>query len=335
MTPSEWFLRPGVWPVLLAAPVLWLAIRALETARARRLLATIGPRLRSLVSGRAQGSRRLGAYAAAAALFLAGVACLEPVWGEGLRTVEQRGVDVVVCLDVSRSMLARDERPSRLLAARREIRALARHVRADRLALVAFAGEARLLVPLTRDMDSFVTLLEQADPLSVTAGGTDLGAAIDAASHALQGGTGEHEVVIVVTDGEDLSGDGARAAQRCRDRGVVVHCVAFGSAAGAKIPVTQDGRESFLRDADGRDVVSAMDPVSLRRVADAGGGTYTESMSVAGALVVVHEERIAPLARKAFESEQRRERVARFQWPLAGAVLLWIVELCRWHRSRG
>ena len=203
---------------------------------------------------------------------LAVVAALQPLWGEGTASSSARGADVVVCLDVSRSMLARDVPPSRLAAAKREIRALARTRAGDRLALVLFAGEARLAAPLTSDVESFCEIVDLADPLSVGRGGTDLGAALEAALAALEGAAGDHAAVILVTDGEDLGGRGLRAAEACKARNVAVHCVGFGSAGGAKIPVAGDGGTTFLRDRGGAEVVSALDPDGLRRIAEATGG---------------------------------------------------------------
>ena len=129
-----------------------------------------------------------------------------------------RGVDILVCLDVSRSMLAQDLQPSRLARAQEEIRALAARTESDRVGLVLFAGDARLAVPLTRDKDSFASLASRASPLSVERGGSDVGAALDTALGAL---TGAHEVILLLTDGEDLEARGLQAARRCRDRGII------------------------------------------------------------------------------------------------------------------
>ncbi|MBI3845165.1 MAG: VWA domain-containing protein [Planctomycetes bacterium] len=334
MSLRELFVWPGALPILALAPLAWVALLVLDRARSRGVARVLGERGRSLAPEPTGGRRHLRSSIVAAGLLLALVAVLQPVWGEGSRRVEQRGVDVVVCLDVSRSMLARDVTPSRLERARSEILALADRARGDRLGLVAFAGEARRIVPLTQDMDSFAERVSLVDPLSVGRGGTDLGAALEAALGALQGSSGEHEVIVVITDGEDLAERGLRVAEQCKQKKITVHCVGVGSAVGSKIPVEGERGEVFLRDRSGNEVVSAMDSTSLRRIAEATGGEFVDGSGSPGSLVDLYEAHIAPMAQKTFEAEERRERKNRFQWPLLAAFLLWIVELSLNDRTR-
>lgn len=324
MTAGAVFLRPEALLLVLAAPVFVLVARRLEARRRRRTQEVLGPRAARLgAPGASTSFPLLGGVA----ILLVAAALAQPVWGEGDRRIAPRGADVVVCLDVSRSMLAQDEAPTRLARAQREIRSLAERAHGDRMAFVVFAGEARLLVPLTRDLASFSALAAQADPTAVRRGGTDLGAALTAALRALPEGSGAPGTVLLLTDGEDLAGTGLRAAQDLRERGVVVHCVALGSTAGAKIAV--EGGGAFLRAPGGGDVVSAMDPAGLRRLAATTGGEFVETASETSALVGIHERRIVPLARRLQESDERRERVQRFQGPLLGAFLLWVLALAR------
>jgi Ca-activated chloride channel family protein len=324
----ELFLRPELAPLLLLAPVAWLVMLRMDRAHARHRRALFG--VRATVLAPAPRARRPGLRRAlaATALLAALVALLQPAWGERPQASAQRGVDLLVCLDVSRSMRAQDLEPDRLEAAKRELTLLAERARGDRLGLVLFAGEARLAVPLTQDLGSFVQLLAQADPLSVERGGTDLGAALDAALRAFEGASGEHEAVLLVTDGEDHAGRGLMAAEALRARGIAVHCAGVGTSRGARVPV----EGGFLVGPDGQDVVTALDPASLGRIAAATGGSYTPLRP--RALVDLYEQRVLPMARKAFDAEQRRERENRFQWPLAAAFLLWILELCWVGRAR-
>jgi Ca-activated chloride channel family protein len=266
-------------------------------------------------------------------VLLALAALLEPAWGES-GALEARGSDVVVCLDVSRSMLATDEEPTRLERAREEIRALAAAARGDRLALVAFAGEARLVVPLTRDGEALAALADAADPLSVARGGSDLGAALDAALAALDAGSGDAAAIVLLTDGEDHGGGGLSAAERCRARGVPVHAVGLGSARGSKIPVPGPRGPEFLRDPAGAEVVSGLDADSLRRIADASGGSFLEAGAGAPVLPELHARRLVPDARRAFSVSARSARTPRFQWFLLGALVLWILGPCRIEPAR-
>lgn len=330
------FAWPGGWPLLVLAPAVWLALRWVDRRRALGLDARLGARAPQLAVELDPRRRALRRVLFTLALLLSLLAVMQPHWGEDRRRVDQRGVDLLVCLDVSRSMLARDLPPNRLAHAKAEIAALANRTRGDRLGLVAFAGGARLLVPLTRDTGSFLHLLDLADPFVVTRGGTDLGAALEASLGALSGATGEHEVVLLITDGEDLEDRGLRAAAACAERGVTVHCVGIGSTRGSKIAVAVPGEagERFLRDASGEEVVTVMDPAALRAIAETTGGRYVEAATTLRPLIELYEAEIVPMAAKSFGSGGRDGRANRFQLPLAAAFVLLVIELAMTDRRR-
>lgn len=334
MSLRDFLLRPELAPLLLAAPLAWIALRAADRRADARTASQVGPRVGELAdaSPRRRAARR---GACASILLLAAVAALEPAWGDAESQHSVRGVDVVVCLDVSRSMLARDVAPSRLDAAKRGIARIGDLAAGDRLALVVFAGDAHAAVPLTQDKVSYAQILARADTLSASVGGTNLAAAIDAALELLDGGTGEHETIVVVTDGEDLAGEGLRAAARCRARGVTVHCVGVGSPLGGRIPVEGRDGETWLRGPDGAEVVTRMDAASLERLAAAAGGRWFDAGRDATAFERLHEEAIAPIARKALDDERRRTRTRRFQAPLLGVVLLGLLAIAVSDRRGG
>jgi len=326
-------LRPELLPALLVVPLALLALWRLDRARGRRLVRAIGPRVTALAGHAGAVRRRTRRLLLTVALLMALLAMLQPVWGKAARERDREGVDILVCLDVSRSMLARDVAPSRLERARREIGELAARAEGDRLGLVVFAGDARLAVPLTLDAESFAEMARLADPLSVDRGGTDLGAALATALDALLGQSGETETVLLLTDGEDHEEKGLRVAETARARNIAVHCVGFGSARGAKIPIETERGEVFLRDRGGADVISAMDPATLRRIAAATGGAFVDALAEPHALVDLYESRILPMARKSFAASEHPARESRYQWPLAAAFLIWIVNLCLVERK--
>jgi len=322
-------LHPAAWPLLLAAPFVFLVLLALGRARARAAESLVGTHVTLLASGRSERRRAVKRGLFGAALLCGLGALLGPTWGNAAAAEGRRGVDIVVCLDVSRSMLARDQAPTRLAAAQEAIADLARRAGGDRLALVLFAGDAVLSVPLTTDVQSFVQLVDAAGPLSVEAGGTDLGAALETAVSALDGASGEHEVIVVVTDGEDVAERGLRVAGRCAARGIAVHCVGYGSRLGSKIAVAgEGGAESFVRDSAGNAVVSVLDEAGLLRIADATGGVFRAALEHEAPLASVYEDQIVPMARKAFEDDEHEQRENRFQWPLAAAFALLLLEQC-------
>ncbi|MFN0204766.1 MAG: vWA domain-containing protein [Planctomycetota bacterium] len=333
MNINEIFYRAEWWPVFLSIPAYLLISYALHRRRSRALDEMIQPgRQAKICADLSAGRRKVRIAFAAGALTLGSVALLDPVWGEEKVSVQERGIDILICLDVSKSMLARDLPPSRLDRAKRDITALAEHARGDRLGCVAFAGDAKLSIPLTLDRDTFVGLLEPLDPKSIARGGTDLGRAVDAALAALESGSengklGNHEVILLLTDGEDLAAQGLAAAKRAADRGVTIHCVGFGDTRGSKITINEEGTESFLKTGEGAEVVSALDADALRKIATETGGEFIRADALSIPLVELYERRIVPKAKKTFDAALRRDKSHRFQWPLLGAVLLCLLDL--------
>ena len=325
---------PAGWPLLLLAPALWAVLGYADLRRSRRLSACVAAPRPGLVAELVPGRRRLRRLLAAAACACAVLALLQPAGQAGGVGRGHRGTDLVVCLDVSRSMLARDLQPSRLLAARAEIAALAARARGDRIGLVVFAGEARLLVPPTTDMDSLVRMLDLAEPLAVRRPGTDLGQAIDCALLALAGTAGEHAAILLLTDGEDHAGTGLRAAAACRERGIPVHCVGFGTPLGAKIPVPGAQGEAYLRAAGGDEIVSTLDPTALARIADATRGRAFAASTRPRPLAALYEQEILPRAQQALAAREQAGRVNLYQAPLLAAFLLWLLDSLLGERRR-
>lgn len=333
MTLLDHFAWPAAGVLLVLVALLWFVAWGLDASARRAVQRTLGSRAGSLGNELGRRRRRLRRVLLVAASACGVLALMQPLWGEAQK-VEQRGVDIAVCLDLSRSMQARDLAPSRLLCAQREIVALSERARGDRLGLVVFAGEAQVSVPLTQDVDSFAALVEQIHTMGSLRAGTDLGQALDVALGTLIGSDGGHETILLLTDGEDHGGKGLRAAQACREQGVTVHCVGFGSDRGSKIAVGEAGRETWLRDAAGNDVVSAVDTAALRSIADATGGELAVATAAGDTLVRLYDRRVRSMARKALAAAQLQARGNRFQWPLALALLLWLAEMAMSDRVR-
>jgi Ca-activated chloride channel family protein len=330
------------WPeavgLALLGPVLALLLshRVLGRNRARQVREEIGPRFGWLTAEVSAGRRLVRSWAFVLGSVCGGVALMQPHLGVDRRDATQRGVDVLVCLDVSRSMLARDVGPSRLERAKDEIRALAARVRGDRLALLAFAGEARLLVPWTHDRDSLAELVDLADPWTVARGGTDLGVALELAGKVAASDVDGATAVVVLTDGEDLAGRGRSAAASLGALGIPVHTVGIGSRRGSKITVEDGDRgETFLRDAAGEDVISTLDPTSLRAMAEAAGGTYLDVSMSPRPLVEVYEREVLGSASGRLLSIGPRDGAAnRYQFPLALGVAFLLLRLGLGGRRR-
>jgi Ca-activated chloride channel family protein len=321
-------LRPELaWLSLLAGVVLVIGL--LGRVRRRRELARLvaAPRLASFLPGYSRTRARARLVFATGALALLGLSVTGPVRGYTLHEVATRGIDLVVCVDTSQSMLAQDLRPSRLERARREVQGLLDRVHGDRIALVAFSGDAREIAPLTHDRTTLAGLLGELRPEDNRLGGTNLAAALEHGLTLFDDRTGANEAICLLTDGEDLEGQGAAKAAEAAARGIRVYVVGIGTVAGGKIPVpTQGGGQAFLRDGEGNEVVTRLEGSSLRALAESTGGDYLSVENSPTPLVDLYDARISKLEGRDLEGGMRRVPHDRFQWTLGLAFLLMLVE---------
>ncbi len=279
-------------------------------------------RLSAAVSGRSRTARNvLWLFA----LVLAAIAFARPQWGSDVQVLEKQGVQAVVALDVSKSMLAEDVRPSRLERAKLEVSSLLDQLDGDEVGLVLFSGAAFLQSPLTFDYTAARTYLEEAAPGLISRPGTAIDKAISTSLSAFDYTRPGQKVIILMTDGENLEGDPFEAVAEAAERsGVVIYTVGFGSAAGEPIPeFDQWGRQTGMkRDADGNLVLSRLDEPTLRQIARLGGGRYYRA-SAPGAMEGLAEE-LDSLQKETVEAEFETLNIERFQIFLALAVLLLI-----------
>jgi len=262
------------------------------------------------------------------ALLLLVVGILGPRWGIYLEKQKVRGVDIVVAVDVSRSMLARDLAPNRLERAKQVIRQqlIERAVfrQANRLALIAFAGSTSLKVPLTTDHLAFRRQLEGLDPASAPRGGTAISTAIRRASDLFAQSTEEAtKIILLFTDGEDHEGDAVAAAREAYDEsGIKVFTIGVGDLSrtvGAEVPSTDESGKPLLY--DGQIVFSKLDVAGLQEIAAAVGGRYAP-LEDFHALV----QAIAGMWKAELSVEERQRHRPRYQWFIAGALLLLMIE---------
>ncbi|MCK5944388.1 MAG: VWA domain-containing protein [Planctomycetes bacterium] len=320
------FGRGELWPWLLTLPLLW-ALLWLVLDRTRAAMARYGARPTGPVPSPVMRSLRLTAL-----LGLGFVCWLDPRWGDEVVAVERRGLDLIFCLDTSQSMLARDMAPTRLDRARRDIQAVLEHLEGgDRVGLVVFAGEARLWIPLTHDVASFAGLLAEVDTDITRTGGTDLAKALRRALEVADPDDVATTVVVLMTDGEDLAGAGQQAASELRDEGLTVYTVGYGSARGSKITIERDGEQRFLRDRDGNEVVSRMDPESLRALAAVTGGEFLRAEAMALPLVELHDKRLVPMQKRAYDAGEEAGKQARYQLVLLPLLVLLLLEIAFAH----
>lgn len=318
-------LRPSSsWWMLLAPLVFAVALWGART-RTRERERLIAGHLQDLVLRGYSHNRALArVLLSAVAILCISIALLGPVSGFTLREVQRRGLDLVLCIDTSRSMLVQDLKPDRLTRARREVVGLLDKLGGDRVALLAFSGDVRDVAPLTHDRTTLGIFVETLSPEDNVRGGTDIGAVLDRALSLFDGRTGAHEAVVLLTDGEDLEGHGLEVAKRAAERGIRIYVVGMGTEAGGKIP---DGARGFVRDEAGVEVVSKLGRTSLAAIADATGGAYLAADASPTPLEELFEKRISKLEGRQLYAGKERIPHDRYQWALAVAAVCMLVEM--------
>jgi len=321
--PEVRFAHPGLvhlaWAAAgLLALLVWLEGRG-QGALARVLSALMQTRL----VARVPRGRRIARLCLVGGVLGFGIGALMRPQTAGGNEAAARGrtaADVVVVLDVSRSMLAADAAPSRLLRAKADVMDLVGQLEGARLGLVAFAGRATLICPLTPDQAYFQLALRGVDTSSVTRGGTHIGAGIREALRAFDAGGGA-KLILLITDGEDHDSYPLDAAKQAQRDGVRIVSIGFGSEQGAEIPLPdpQTGAVAPLRDSGGNVVRSRLDGETLRQIALATGGAYVPARTGALDLESIVSEHIAPLT-VAEQVSERAAPVDQYQWLLAAAL---------------
>jgi Ca-activated chloride channel family protein len=264
---------------------------------------------------------RAGLVLTAGMLLVAAMA--GPRYGYQWQEIQRQGVDIVIALDCSRSMLAADIQPTRLDRAKREIYDLLTMLQGDRVGLVAFSGTAFLQCPLTIDYTALYLFLDVLNPDYLPLGGSDLAAAVTTAQHAFDPQSKTDKAIILITDGENTGQqDPIGAARMAQDSGIKLFCIGVGSKDKVPIPASEGG---FKKDAGGQIVLSRLDESLLTRMAATAGGAYVRS--VAGDMdldAIYHDQIRARMEAGTVESSRKRLWADRYQWPLAIAVILLI-----------
>ncbi|MBI4364790.1 MAG: VWA domain-containing protein [Candidatus Latescibacteria bacterium] len=314
--------------------LLWVALAvgllALRGERARRRTeASLGDRdsLRGLTREAGGRARALRIAVALTALALTTLGIMRPQAGFRLVTTTSRGVDLVLALDLSRSMDARDTRPDRLRAAKHEALALLDALEGSQVGLVFFAGDARVVAPLSTDREGLASLVETASTRDLDRPGTDLGAAISIAGRLLRRPGDRPRAIVLLSDGENLGGDPVGALESFRRSGARLYSIGVGTPEGSTIPIvdTTGTVRGQKRDAQGSVVISRLDEPALRNLARLGGGRYERADGTGRAALRL----VDPIRSEGtYESRGRTIRAydERFPWFAAAAGVLLLAE---------
>ena len=247
-----------------------------------------------------------------------------PRFGSRLEEVRREGVEIIIALDVSTSMLAEDISPNRLERSKMAVSRLASSLRNDRIGLIVFAGDAFVQVPVTGDYAAFRMILENVSTETVPVQGTAIGRAIDLAARSFTPETVAGRVLIIISDGEDHEDDPVRAAENARQQGIAIHTIGMGRPEGAPIPVG-GGQARFLTDQDGNTVITRLDEATLRSVALAGEGLFVRAGTSGTGLDLIMEE-VEKMEKAEFAQLQYTEFTERFQYMAAIALILLLLD---------
>ena len=263
------------------------------------------------------------------ALALLVVMLARPQFGTKISNEQRTGIETIIAMDISNSMLAEDITPSRLDRSKMMVENLVDHFTNDKIGLLVFAGDAFVQLPITSDYVSAKMFLSSIDPSMMATQGTDIARAIDMATHSFTQEEGIGKAIIVITDGEDHEGGALESAKAAKDAGMRVYVLGVGSTQGAPIPIPGTG--DYMKDNTGNTVMSALNEDMCRQVAQAGGGAYIHVENNSAAQDQLDNE-LNKLAKKETTSTVYSEFDEQFQAVAILALLLLILEICIYDR---
>ena len=272
--------------------------------------------------------RRIKILIVFSALVLIVFSFMRPQWGFKWQKVERRGLDIIIAVDTSKSMLAEDVKPNRLERTKLAISDFVRHLHGDRVGLIAFAGTAFEQCPLTVDYGGFLISLNSLSVNTIPVPGTSISSAIKEAVKGYKGGLNKYKVLIIITDGEDHNGDPVKAAKEAKAAGIKIFCIGIGTPQGDLIPITDaQGNKTYLKDRNGNVVKTRLNETVLEKIALITGGSYVRSGSSEFGLNLIYKDKISKMKKRRIKSKMAKQYEERFQIPLFAAFVLLLGEL--------
>ncbi len=334
------FHNPEAFWLMIAIPVLLVlgALLAIKKRKDRQYFAS-QELFDTLTRSLSINGRRIRAISYMLGLFFLVITCAGPRFGTKTEIIRRVGTDVVIVLDTSYSMLAEDIKPNRIKQARYEIRRLIDNLQGDRIALVAFAGKSFVQCPLTSDYSAAKTLLEYIDIGIIPEPGSDIGSAIKGALELLRRGSeasSESQVIILFTDGEDLSGNIEGSVKKAEDRDVRIFTVGIGTTRGELIPIRDENGqvETYKKDRKGNVVKTSLGEKTLLDIASGTQGTYLRTTD--GEVDIQAIIDLLGLMQKSDIHELKISRLKeRYQIPLGVSLFFLLIWLASGERRRG
>jgi Ca-activated chloride channel family protein len=318
------FGAPGWFWGFLLVPLLGFLFAHAERRAARRLREFVSERLLPNLSRTVDRRRRRFRHGLMLLGFcLAVTALAKPRLGYIYEDVKRKGLDLLLAVDTSRSMLSNDVAPTRLQRVKLATQDLLGELQGDRVGLIAFAGRAFLQAPLTIDYEAAVDAINDLDTTTIPEGGTNISAAIELAVGTYGKSAIGNRALIIFTDGEELSGDAMKSAKAAADAGVRIFTVGIGTPEGSLIPVTgEGGGTAFVKDTNGQVVKSKLDEKRLKEIAETAGGFYIHLEGGQRSMKQLFEEGLGKMQAGDIDERMSRRPIERYQWPLGAALLI-------------
>jgi Ca-activated chloride channel family protein len=317
-----------LWLLLVLPPVLvvffWWSWKQRQELMTQFIQTRLLP---GLISGLSPARQKLRLASLVLAVAFVIVALARPQWGYDVQEVKQRGVDIVVAVDTSKSMLAEDIAPNRLARAKLAALDLMQTAKSDRLGLVAFAGTAFLQCPLTIDDVAFRQSVEALNVNLIPQGGTSIAEAIQTALTAFKE-EDNHKVLVLMSDGEDLDSGAVEAAKKAAQAGLQIFTIGIGTREGELLRIKDEkGQSDYVRDEQGNVVKSHLDEDRLREIAGASEHGFYLPLRGAKTIDTLYEQGLANLPKSEHQEKRIHQPKERFRWPLTAAILLLLLEM--------
>lgn len=261
------------------------------------------------------------------AMIILTIAMANPQIGTKLVKAKQKGIDMMICLDVSNSMLAEDVKPNRLENAKLAIRKLVEQLQGDRIGIIVFAGKAYIQLPITSDYAAAEMFINNINTRLIPTQGTALAQAISMAKASLQSET-RSKAIILITDGEDHEGDVLTEAEKAAAEGIRIYTIGIGTPEGSPIPIVNEKGEitGYKKDAQGNTIITRLDEITLQKVASTGQGIYIRAQNTNQALRKIFEE-INKLEKTEFDTQLFSEYESWYPYFLWIAFVLLVLEM--------
>lgn len=327
------FHNPDYLYLLILVPVL-LLIMIINSRIRNKKLRTAGEHklIQELIPEFSVFRRNLKFFLQLLAFTLAVFILARPQFGSKLEEVKREGVEVIIALDVSNSMLAEDIQPNRLERAKQAISSLVDRLQDDKIGLIVFAGDAYTQIPVTTDYVSAKMFLSSINTGIVPKQGTSLASAINLGISSFSPGTNESKALVIITDGENHEDDPMPAASEAAEKGVMIHTIGIGSGSGVPIPVSSNGRKDYLKDNEGNTVITRLDEGILRDIAFAAGGKYVKASNTDLGLGTIYNE-IRSMEQRELEGTVYSEYNDQFRVLAVMALILLVLDIMIMERK--